>query len=57
MPFNTLRGVSKALGVNRFCSITNLSSTLQIELVRLSFLFNVLVSLRIFLSWLCLVQY
>ncbi|CAI9108691.1 OLC1v1008358C1 [Oldenlandia corymbosa var. corymbosa] len=33
MPFKTLRGVSRAVGVNRFCSITNMSSTLQIEIV------------------------
>ncbi|KAL6517779.1 Glyoxalase 2-5 [Orobanche minor] len=33
LPFKTVNGVSKVLGVNRFCSITNVSSTLQIEMV------------------------
>ncbi|KAL3506762.1 hypothetical protein ACH5RR_032144 [Cinchona calisaya] len=34
LPFKTLRGVSRTtLGVSRFCSITNMSSSLQIELV------------------------
>lgn len=34
MPFKTLRGVSsRTLGVSRFCSISNMSSTLQIELI------------------------
>ncbi|XP_022859453.1 hydroxyacylglutathione hydrolase 2, mitochondrial-like [Olea europaea var. sylvestris] len=34
MPFKTLRGVSQTIGgVSNFCSITNMSSTLQIELV------------------------
>ncbi|CAA3023333.1 probable hydroxyacylglutathione hydrolase 2, chloroplastic [Olea europaea subsp. europaea] len=34
MPFKTLQGVSQTIGgVSNFCSITNMSSTLQIELV------------------------
>ncbi|KAL2485375.1 Hydroxyacylglutathione hydrolase 1 [Abeliophyllum distichum] len=34
MPFKTLRGVSQTIGgVSNFCSISNMSSTLQIELV------------------------
>ncbi|KAI3459785.1 hypothetical protein Pfo_016448 [Paulownia fortunei] len=34
MPFKTLRSVSRTLGgVSRYCSITNMSSNLQIELV------------------------
>ncbi|KAK6146321.1 hypothetical protein DH2020_020190 [Rehmannia glutinosa] len=34
MPFKTLRSVSRTLGgVSRYCSITNMSSSLQIELV------------------------
>ncbi|XP_022002436.1 probable hydroxyacylglutathione hydrolase 2, chloroplastic isoform X1 [Helianthus annuus] len=32
-PFKTLRGVSRSLGVSRLCSISNMSSSLQIELV------------------------
>jgi hydroxyacylglutathione hydrolase len=33
LPFKTLRGVSRTLGVSHFCSVTNMSSTLKIELV------------------------
>ncbi|KAA8531430.1 hypothetical protein F0562_006217 [Nyssa sinensis] len=33
MPFKTLRGVSRSLGISHLCSVTNMSSTLQIELV------------------------
>ncbi|XP_031130786.1 hydroxyacylglutathione hydrolase 2, mitochondrial-like isoform X1 [Ipomoea triloba] len=33
MPFKTLRGAGRTLRVSHFCSITNVSSTLQIELV------------------------
>lgn len=32
-PLKTLRGASRSLRVNQFCSVVNLSSTLQIELV------------------------
>ncbi|KAI7743447.1 hypothetical protein M8C21_011298, partial [Ambrosia artemisiifolia] len=32
-PFKTLRGVSRSLGVSHLCSISNLSSSLQIELI------------------------
>ncbi|XP_071686378.1 hydroxyacylglutathione hydrolase 2, mitochondrial-like [Rutidosis leptorrhynchoides] len=32
-PFKTLRGVSRSLGVSHLCSISNMSSSLQIELV------------------------
>ncbi|XP_062173568.1 hydroxyacylglutathione hydrolase 2, mitochondrial-like [Alnus glutinosa] len=32
-PLKTLRGASRSLKVNQFCSVVNLSSTLQIELV------------------------
>lgn len=32
-PFKTLRGASRSLKVNQFCSVSNMSSTLQIELV------------------------
>lgn len=32
-PFKTLRGVSRSLGVSHLCSISNMSTSLQIELV------------------------
>lgn len=37
MPFETLRGVSRILGVSHLCSVANMSSSLQIELVSLYF--------------------
>lgn len=33
MPLKTLRGASRSLRVNQFCSVVNLSSALQVELV------------------------
>ncbi|PSR98301.1 Hydroxyacylglutathione hydrolase [Actinidia chinensis var. chinensis] len=33
MPFKTLRGVSRSLGVSHLCSVANISSTLQIEII------------------------
>ncbi|KAM7486789.1 hypothetical protein LguiA_002798 [Lonicera macranthoides] len=33
IPFKTLRGISRSLGVSHLCSITNMSSSLQVELV------------------------
>ncbi|XP_009787477.1 putative hydroxyacylglutathione hydrolase 2, chloroplastic [Nicotiana tabacum] len=33
MPFKTIRGVSRTLGVSNLCSITSTSSSLQIELI------------------------
>ncbi|KAL6976190.1 Glyoxalase 2-5 [Sarracenia purpurea var. burkii] len=33
MPFKTVRGVSRALGVSHFCSVPKMSSTLQIEMI------------------------
>ncbi|XP_059654697.1 hydroxyacylglutathione hydrolase 1, mitochondrial-like isoform X2 [Cornus florida] len=33
LPFKTLRGVGRSLGVRHLCSVINVSSTLQIELV------------------------
>jgi hydroxyacylglutathione hydrolase len=34
-PFKTLRGASRTLKVAQFCSVSNMSSSLQIELVRI----------------------
>lgn len=34
MPLKTLRGASRSLRVDQFCSVVNMSSSLQIELVR-----------------------
>ncbi|PSS34937.1 Hydroxyacylglutathione hydrolase [Actinidia chinensis var. chinensis] len=33
MPFKTLRGVSRSLGVSHLCSVAKMSSTLQIEMI------------------------
>ncbi|KAL2465349.1 Hydroxyacylglutathione hydrolase 1 [Abeliophyllum distichum] len=41
MPFKTLRGVSQTIGgVSNFCSISNMSSTLQIELDNYAYLLH-----------------
>ena len=36
-PFKTIRGVSRQLGVSHLCSISKISSSLQIELVSFHF--------------------
>lgn len=42
MPFKTLRSVSRTVGgVSNFCSITNMSNTLQIELVSIILRFDI----------------
>ncbi|TYI00547.1 hypothetical protein ES332_A11G141700v1 [Gossypium tomentosum] len=35
-PFKTLRGASRSLKVSEFCSVSNMSSSLQIELLNAS---------------------
>lgn len=37
IPFKTVRGASRSLGVSHFCSVVNMSSMFQVELVRTSF--------------------
>lgn len=38
IPLKTLRGASRSLRVDQFCSVVNISSSLMIELVRRSIL-------------------
>lgn len=38
VPLKTLRGASRSLRVDQFCSVVNISSSLQIELVSISLL-------------------